>query len=104
MRTCVRPLAATRLLKWPLLALLLVPTSVLSQDEPVDPEEVLEEMHDLQRDFERFRESRTPVEVQRANGVCDERIGRICIWFGGEGEETFPAELREVRQARNSVG
>jgi len=100
MRTCVRPLAATRLLKWPLLALLLVPTSVLSQDEPVDPEEVLEEMHDLQRDFERFRESRTPVEVQRANGVCDERIGRICIWFGGEGEETFPAELREVRQAR----
>ena len=57
-------------------------------------------MHDLQEEFERFRESRTPVEMQRANGVCDERIGRICIWFGGEEEEAFPAEFREVRQAR----
>jgi hypothetical protein len=111
MRTPVRPLdargsalrrldARSSVLAWTLLALLLVPTSVLSQDAPVDSDEVLEEMHDLQEEFERFRESRTPVEVQRANGVCDQRIGRICIWFGGEEEEAFPAEFREVRQAR----
>jgi hypothetical protein len=111
MRTPVRPLdtrgsalrrldTRSSLLAWTLLTLLLVPTSVLSQDAPFDSDEVLEEMHDLQEEFERFRESRTPVEVQRANGVCDQRIGRICIWFGGEEKEVFPAEFREVRQAR----
>ena len=98
MRTSVRPLDAA--VGWTLFALLLGPKTVLSQEQPADSDEVLEEMHDLQRDFERFRESRTPVEVQRANGVCDERIGRICIWFGGEEEEAYPTELREVRQAR----
>jgi hypothetical protein len=63
--------------------------------------ELLEEMRDLQAEFERYRQSRTPVQPPtRPNGVCDERIGRICIWFGGEEEEDFPGELREVGQAR----
>jgi hypothetical protein len=66
----------------------------------MDSLEALEELHELQEDFERFRESRTPVQVERANGVCDERIGRICIWFGGDDEEDFPGELRETGQAR----
>ena len=47
-----------------------------------------------------FVRGRTPVEVERANGVCDERIGRICIWFGGDEGEGFPSEFREVTQAR----
>jgi hypothetical protein len=82
------------------LVLLLGPTDVRSQTPTVDAAEVLEHVQELQRDFERYRESRTPVEVQRVDGACDERIGRICIWFGGEEEERFPAEFREVQQAR----
>jgi len=58
-------------------------------------------VRELQQEFERFRESRTPVErASRPSGVCDERIGRICIWFGGQEEEDIPGELREVGQAR----
>ena len=82
------------------LALLLGPASVLSQTTPADAAEVLEDLHERQRDFEHFRESRITVERERAGGVCDERIGRICIWFGGDEEEGFPAEFREVGQAR----
>lgn len=81
------------------LALLLAPAGALAQT-PDDASEALEEVRELQRDFERFRASRTPVERARVGGSCDERIGRICIWFGGEEEEDFPAELREVAQAR----
>ncbi|MSR19760.1 MAG: hypothetical protein EXR91_02095 [Gemmatimonadetes bacterium] len=83
-----------------LLALLVAPTGLLAQAAPADSADVLEEMHDLQEEFERYRESRTPVQPEPTGGACDERIGRICIWFGGEEEERFPAELREVGQAR----
>jgi hypothetical protein len=81
------------------LALLLGPAEVRAQT-PGDAAAALRNVRELQRDFERFRESRTPVQVQRVDGSCDERIGRICIWFGGEEEERFPAEFREVQQAR----
>lgn len=68
---------------------------------PADSLELLEQVRERQRAFERLREERTPVQrAARPSGVCDERIGRICIWFGGEQEEDFPAELREVEQAR----
>ena len=40
------------------------------------------------------------MEVERSVGACDERIGSICIWFGGDEGEGFPAEFREVGQAR----
>jgi len=82
------------------LALLLGPASVLPQTTPADSVELLEEVHELQREFERFRESNIPVEREQPGGGCDEVIGRICIWFGGEEEEGFPAEFREVGQAR----
>ena len=82
------------------LAFLLAPADVLSQTPSAVPAEILEELHDLQEEFERYRESRIPVEMERSGGSCDERIGRICIWFGGDGEESYPAEFREVKQAR----
>jgi len=83
-----------------IISLLLGPASAVSQDEIPDSLEALEELHEIQEEFERFRESRTPVVVERANGVCDENIGRMCIWFGGEEEDDFPGELRETEQAR----
>ncbi len=86
---------------WTALAVTLCPLGVSAQAGPDQSAEVLERAGELQREFERFRQSRTPVQrAARPNGVCDERIGRICIWFGGSEEEDFPAELREVRQAR----
>ena len=101
MRSSIRPFdARVCAVGGTVLALLLGPASVLSQATPPDSAEVLEHVHELQQEFERYRESRTPVEVERANGVCDERIGRICIWFGGDEGEGFPSEFREVAQAR----
>ncbi|MDX1647224.1 MAG: hypothetical protein R3304_08770 [Longimicrobiales bacterium] len=76
------------------------PHGVGGQSGP-DPRSVLQEVREAQEEFERFRESRTPIHRSgRPDGACDEWIGRICIWFGGEDEASFPAELREVREAR----
>ena len=83
-----------------LVALLGGPTGLRAQAAPVDSAEVLSDVYELQEEFERYRESRTPVQPEPSGGACDERIGRICIWFGGAEEERFPAELREVGQAR----
>jgi hypothetical protein len=101
MRASIRPLEARlSAVGVTAVALLLGPASVLSQGTPADSAQILDDVQKLQREFERFRESRTPVKADRRGGACDERIGRICIWFGGEGEEDFPAELREVGRAR----
>lgn len=56
-----------------------------------------------QRDFEVFRQSRIPVEPERSGGECDQRIGRICIWFGGDEEAEFPPERTEVGLARREL-
>jgi hypothetical protein len=77
-----------------------LPCGAEAQELPADPAELLQAMRERQEEFERYRESRTPVQPELSGGACDERIGRICIWFGGEDEERFPAELREVGQAR----
>ena len=77
-----------------LFSVLLAPAHLLAQDGQVDPEELLEETRDLQREFEEFRGSHIPVELEREANFCDERIGRICIWFGGDEEEAFPSEFR----------
>jgi len=81
-------------------ALVLGPGSTAAQVSERDSLEVLEEMHGMQREFEEFRASRIPVEEQRAGGFCDQQIGRFCITYGGAENETFPAEFREVGQAR----
>ena len=83
--------------------LTLAPTPLAAQDDltfPEDPVELLEEARDRQEEFERYRASRIPVERVRSRPTCDELIGRICIWFGGEGETGFPGERPEVGEAR----
>jgi hypothetical protein len=74
-----------------------------AQDDSISsmgPAELLQEARDRQEEFERYRASRIPVEPDRSQPSCDERIGRICIWFGGEGEAVFPQERPEVGEAR----
>ena len=56
-----------------------------------------------QSDFELFRQSRIPITQQPNEGGCDQRIGRICIWFGGDDEASFPEERPEVGMARVQV-
>jgi hypothetical protein len=85
------------------LAALAGPPAARAQSLPTDSVELLEAMHELQEEFERYRESRTPIQQEAIQGACDELIGRICIWFGGADEERFPAELREVGQARTEL-
>ena len=83
--------------------LLFVPTSVAAQatsDSSADVAELLQEARDRQEEFERYRASRIPVESVRSQPSCDELIGRICIWFGGEGETLYPREWPEVGEAR----
>jgi len=81
------------------LGLFLAPTATAAQLSAADSTEALKEMRELQRDFEEYRESRTRIQSGTRDGRCDERIGRICIWFGGDDEEA-PPELQEVRIAR----
>ena len=83
--------------------LLLAPTSLTAQTDSISamsPAELLEEARDRQEEFERFRASKIPVERVRSRPTCDELIGNICIWFGGEDEASFPAEWPEVGEAR----
>lgn len=74
-----------------------------AQEAPRNPGDVLEEARDLQAAFEQFRASRIPVARERERATCDARIGRICVWFGGDEEARFPAELPEVPQARGEL-
>ena len=82
------------------LALLIAPAGANAQVSSADSIRILEDAHETQEQYERYREEHTLLqESPRPSGVCDERIGRICIWFGGE-SEAVPGELREVGQAR----
>ena len=87
-----------------LLGLLLIPSApILAQDDSassVDAAGLLQEARDRQEEFERYRASRIPVTRERSQPSCDEQIGRICIWFGGEGETGYPRERPEVGEAR----
>jgi len=94
-----QPAPHLRTLGMVLLALSL-PAAGHAQTTPADSADIVDEMRDMQEEFERFRESRIPVQRDANPGTCDEQIGRICIWFGGDAEEDFPAEAREVGQAR----
>jgi hypothetical protein len=68
-----------------------------------DSTALVREAKDRQRDFEFFRQSRIPVQADQAGARCDERIGRICIWFGGDEETNYPPEPREVKEARGQL-
>jgi len=83
--------------------LLLAPVPIAAQaDSPSSAEATmrLEEARHRQAEFERYRASRIPVTRERSQPSCDELIGRICIWFGGEGETRYPREAPEVGEAR----
>ena len=82
---------------------LFAPTTIAAQDSSTSSAksaDLLQEARDRQEEFERYRASRIPVEPERSRPSCDEQIGRICIWFGGEGETLFPRERPEVGEAR----
>jgi hypothetical protein len=68
-----------------------------------DSTALVREAEDRQRDFEFFRQSRIPVSPDEPGARCDQRIGRICIWFGGDEEADYPPEPREVKEARGQL-
>lgn len=84
-------------------ALLVAAFPLVTGTAPAEAQErTVEAAREHQQRFERFRQSRIPVDPREEVG-CDERIGRICIWFGGEDEEDFPAEPVETEQARRGL-
>lgn len=70
---------------------------------PADSATLVKEARERQRAFEAYRQSRIPVERPRSGAACDQSIGRICIWYGGEDEERFPPEPAETEQARKGL-
>ena len=68
-----------------------------------NPKDLVKAARDKQRDFEMFRQSRIPVQPEGTQWGCDEVIGRMCIWFGGDDEGVFPAERPEVAMARREL-
>lgn len=82
-------------------------TGVLAAQETptsqADSVQTLEAVQERQVEFERLRERLIPPAANTGRGGCDERIGRICIWFGGEGEEDFPREPTETSLARGEL-
>jgi len=99
-RTVSASVGAASRVAWLLLALV-APTAAPATGQAPAADSLLEEARAAQVEFERFRQERTPLQrSSRPGGVCDERIGRICIWFGGDEEESVPGELREVQQLR----
>ncbi len=69
----------------------------------MDSASLVQHAHERQRDFEAFRASRIPLSPLPGPGRCDQSIGRICIWFGGEDEEDFPPEPPETTMARTEL-
>lgn len=79
------------------------PSASDSIDPAPDSTDPVEDVRERQAAFESFRRSRIPVRADFSGGACDERIGRICIWFGGEGETSFPPEPPETETARDEL-
>lgn len=79
------------------------PATAQSDVDAMSPDELLDRAHEQQRRFEQLRQSRIPVAREREEGGCDQRIGRICIWFGGDEEEDFPEEPPETERGRRGL-
>jgi hypothetical protein len=90
------------LLSGAIIGLLLCSAPVRAQTQ-AERASLIAEARKAQSEFERYRASRIPVERERTRAVCDERIGGICIWYGGEDELRFPAERPEVFDARDKL-
>jgi len=74
-----------------------------AQAVEADSTALLRDARERQRQFERFRVDRIPLSQYTGGGGCDERIGRVCIWFGGANELDFPREPIETGMARREL-
>ncbi len=68
-----------------------------------DSASLVQELRELQDEFEGFRQSRIPPQTRVEGFRCDERIGRFCHWFGGADEANFPPEPVETEMARREL-
>lgn len=86
--------------------LVVTPRPTLAQQTRVSAEDsaqIVADVQEAQRGFEAFRESRIPVQAEPDERRCDQQIGRICVWYGGEAEAIFPEERPEVQLARHKL-
>jgi hypothetical protein len=67
-----------------------------------DSTALVEEAHKHQKDFEQLRASMIPLSPMPA-GRCEDMIGRICMWWGGEQEGDVPPEFQQVVDGRTDL-
>lgn len=102
-RPSPRPASSTRA-RWLAAAFLATLLATPALPSPAAAQErTVEAAREEQKRFEEFRRSRIPVERMEGDPTCDERIGRMCIWFGGEGEDDIPREPPETERARRGL-
>ena len=73
----------------------------LEQQPPPDSTRVRSQAEDAQERFERIRRQQLPYVWDGGRRPCDERIGRFCLWHGGEDDwepVPDPADLVEARE------
>ncbi|TVP57470.1 MAG: hypothetical protein EA351_05660, partial [Gemmatimonadales bacterium] len=56
----------------------------------IDSVQIHRDARSAQEDFERFRETRIPAERRMGGRPCDEPMGRLCLMYPREGEESPP--------------
>ncbi|TVP44916.1 MAG: hypothetical protein EA350_10640 [Gemmatimonadales bacterium] len=78
--------------------------------QAADSSRTLRDARRAQEDFERFRETRIPAQVQRPDergqgGRCDEPMGRLCLSYGVDGAPPSPigATPRPIQDARREL-
>lgn len=69
---------------------------------PADSTALVEEAHKHQKDFEDLRAKMIPLSPMPV-GRCEDMIGRICMWWGGEAEGDIPPEFQQVVDGRTNL-
>lgn len=73
------------------------------QRSPVDSTQIRSQVEDAQADFERIRRRLLPYVWDLGSHPCEERVGRLCLWFGGEDEWEPLPDPPELIAARDDL-
>ena len=75
----------------------------VEQQPPPDSTRVRSEAEDAQERFERIRRRLLPYVWDGGRRPCEERIGRLCLWHGGEDDWEPVADPPDLVEARDEL-
>ena len=70
---------------------------------PADSSDIRSQAEDAQARFERIRRRLLPYVWDRGRRPCEERIGRLCLWHGGEDDWDPAPDPTELVEARDNL-